>query len=297
MHMHAAGAALIRSRARAAAERLVDAKRRVAKEHIVHRALTFRGQIKRIDEQRDNRLTGFDIARNDGRTTGGIRIKLWIEHAAGNVQIHRAQEAFVHGHLFIDQQTQRIEHRSLRDCARRVEVAWMNLFASFEANRQAIINYFERHCETRAVIEKPLRCARTAQRVQSLREHALCAIEFALATRCEIIGSAFTRECLDSINAMTRRGHLRKKISEILLRIARGIWTVGEARPHRGFIKRACAHREKRRQHHALFGEVLGVGRKRTRPRATDLRVMRAHGDVAHACSLEKHWSNRGDIR
>ena len=95
---------------------------------------------------------------------------------------------------------------------------------------------------------------------------------------------------------MAGSGNLREEVGDVFIRITRGKRRVGKSGAAAGEVEASRAHRKKRREYHAFLGEDACVGRKRTRARAADFGMVRAHGDITHAQSPDENRRDRGDI-
>ena len=147
VHMHRTRANRSLARTSTTAERFIDAETRIAKEHIVHGALTLSAEIKRFEQSRDDALACFDIARNDWWTTRWIRIKRRIEKTFRKRERDRTQQAFVHRDGFIDQESQRIQRGRLRDGARRIEIRAMHWRATCEVDVKRVVALCDSHAD------------------------------------------------------------------------------------------------------------------------------------------------------
>ena len=216
-----------------------------------------------------------------------------MKQAFGDLELERADEAFVHRHAFVDEEPQRVERGGARDRERRVEVARVDACGTREGDAERRLARDRRDVGARgdrgAVVEMH-GCG--ARRGSDARDRALerrrRAVELALAARCERVAK-FARDSRDLRDAVARRRELRLEVREIFVGISRRIRPAREARAADGRVERSGAHGMERFEHDALFRERRRVGRKRARPCAADLGVVRAHGHERDAGAVDEH--------
>ena len=131
MRLHRARSVMIRSRARAARDRLVILVALVAEREIVHRPLARRKAARRSEQRVGDDLAGLDIPGDD---RGGISR---IEHRAiGHHQLDRPQAAVIHRDRIVDQRANDVERSRAHDRKRRVEIVRLLVARAGEIERR-----------------------------------------------------------------------------------------------------------------------------------------------------------------
>ncbi len=137
----------------AAAHGFVVAEMLVAKQHIVHGALTAGRQPERLEQGVDQPLAGLDIATDHRRCALGWVNKRWVQDPRRHHPCNRREQPFVERHGLGHQQAQHVQHRAPHHRWRRVEVAGMDRARAGEVDPGAAICERHGHGQGSAVIE------------------------------------------------------------------------------------------------------------------------------------------------
>ena len=285
-----------------AADRLVVAEGVVAEQCVVHRALPAGTESQRLDQRVDDPLARLDVAADDRRAAPRIGRKLRVQHAARDLDLDRFEQPLVELEGHTDQQPQHVDRGAPYDRRRRVQVAGVDGCTAREVDPRRTAIHRHLDLDRRTVIQAFPGVERLAAGAPHVvlqgRPHALggARVERRHVT-ADLLLTGVGGELAKGCHPAPVGGHGRAQVGQVLRhRAGRGRTATQEGLDPLP-LRLPRPYQVLRRDDHALFRQVAGLGRHRARPDAAQFSVVCPVGDVTQQPAVDEDRRDDRDQR